>query len=100
MTTVCGLCMGRDGVEPTTSPSSSSHSERWGRGNMGLGVSCSTRVNEYLPNCRKWLDIEESRRSCSCSEILGVTVGAGSGDSVAHSCVDEDGHRGVRAYRV
>jgi hypothetical protein len=83
------------------SPSSSSNSERRGRGNIGMGVSCSTIANEYLPNRRKWLDIEESKKNCSCSKILqGVTVGAGGGESVVHSGVNEDGHRGVRAYRV
>jgi hypothetical protein len=38
-------------MEPVTSPSSSSNSERWGRGNMGLGVSCSKIVNEYMRLC-------------------------------------------------
>jgi hypothetical protein len=55
---------------------------------MGLGVTCLTIVNEYLPNRRKWLDFEE------------LLVFGDPGESVGHSGVDEDGHRGLRAYRV
>jgi hypothetical protein len=81
-------------MEPATSPPSLSHSKRCDRGNVGLGVSCSTTANQHLPNRRKRLNIEESGRCCSCSEILGVTVGAGGGESVGHSGVDKDGRRG------
>jgi hypothetical protein len=44
---------------------------------MGLGISCWTTANEYLPNRRKRLE------------------GAGGEKSVGHSGVDEDGHRSV-----
>lgn len=94
MTTMRALCTREGWMEPVTSPSSSSNSGRCSRENMGLGVRCSTIADEYLPNRQKRLDIEEIRRSCSCWEILGATVGAGGGESVGHSGVDEDGHRG------
>ena len=48
----------------------------------------SERVLAWLS---KRLGIKESRRSCSCSEIPGVRIAAGGGESVAHSGVDEDG---------
>jgi uncharacterized protein (DUF2237 family) len=71
-----------------------------GRGDIGIHVSCSTTGNEYLFDRRKGLDIEESRRSCSCSGIPGWGSRLGLVGVEWYNRFDSDGDRGPCLTRM
>jgi hypothetical protein len=99
VTMVCGLCAGegwivQDGTSHVTVIIVKSR-EVCGRGDMRMRVSCSTTGNEYLFDRRKQFNIEESRRSCSCSGIPGWGSRLGIVGVEWCNQFDEDGDRGL-----
>jgi uncharacterized Zn-finger protein len=75
VTTACVVHRGRLFLDDTATSHHHPQYQICGRGDMDKRVSCSTPGGEYLLDPRKWLDIDESRVSCSCSEADGRGLG-------------------------